>query len=308
MSVFESVRQILEDLEACGKIPKGSYQLEKEYSLSRLTSFKTGGEATVLFPEKEEALVGIIPILNQKQIPYFLLGNGSNVIAKDEGYKGLVVSLLRLKEISASGNEITASCGASITSLATFAWKRGLTGMEPFFGIPGTVGGAVYMNAGAYGGECKDVLSSVRFLTPEGEIKTLPTAELAMGYRTSIFESNGCVILSGVFSLKPGKSDAIRAAMDDFMARRTAKQPLEYPSAGSTFKRCEGRFTAQMIDEAGLKGKRVGGAMVSEKHAGFIINYENATSADIFALIALVKEEILKKEGLSIQCEVRVIE
>jgi UDP-N-acetylmuramate dehydrogenase len=180
--------------------------------------------------------------------------------------------------------------------------------MEPFFGIPGTVGGAVFMNAGAYGGECKDVLSSVRFLTPQGEIKSLPVSQLSMGYRTSVFEHNGCIILSAVFSLQKGESGAIRAAMDDFMARRTAKQPLEYPSAGSTFKRCEGRFTAQMIDRAGLKGKRVGGAMVSEKHAGFIINYDNATSADIFELIALVKQEIFKKEGLSIQCEVRVIE
>lgn len=308
MSVYSEIFQILEELEKLGKIGKGSYQLEEKHSLSSLTTFKTGGDATVLFPEKEEVLVHLLPLLAEKKIPFFVLGNGSNVIAKDEGYEGLIISLLRLKEISVSGNEITAACGASVTALANFARKHSLTGMEPFFGIPGTVGGAIFMNAGAYGGECKDVLSSVRYLTPEGQIKCLPVSELAMGYRTSIFEKLGGVILSGVFSLKRGDPDAIRAAMDDFMARRTAKQPLEYPSAGSTFKRCEGRYTAQMIDEAGLKGKRVGGAMVSEKHAGFIINYDNATSSDLLNLIELVKKEILEKEGISIQCEVRVIE
>lgn len=164
------------------------------------------------------------------------------------------------------------------------------------------------MNAGAYGGECADVLSSVTYLTEEGKVEDLPLEKLEMGYRTSIFQKNGGIILSATFDLIAGDPKEIRSKMDDFMERRREKQPLNFPSAGSTFKRCEGHFTAQMIDEAGLKGKRVGGAMVSEKHAGFVINYDNAKSSDIFALIDLVKKTIFEKNGLCIQCEVRVIE
>jgi UDP-N-acetylmuramate dehydrogenase len=250
----------------------------------------------------------LFPLLNQENIPYFLLGSGSNVIAKDEGYHGLILSFERLKKAEVKGNVICAQSGMSVTALANLAKKHSLMGMEFFYGIPGSVGGAVFMNAGAYGGECKNILKSVTFITREGQVMTLPTEQLQMGYRTSLFETNGAAILSAEFSLEKGDPLTIGKTMDELMEKRRTKQPLEYPSAGSTFKRCEGRFTAQMIDEAGLKGARVGGAMVSEKHAGFIINYDNATSADIFELIALVKQEIFKKEGLSIQCEVRVIE
>jgi len=183
-----------------------------------------------------------------------------------------------------------------------------LTGMEALYGIPGTVGGAVFMNAGAYGTECRDVLAFVNCITSSGEFKTYSVDELALGYRTSRFEESDDLILSATFRLKKGKAEEIRAAMDDFMARRVEKQPLEYPSAGSTFKRYEGRFTAQLIDENGLKGYRHGGAMVSEKHAGFVINYDHATSSDIFAVIEKVQETIFESEGIRIQREVRIIE
>ncbi|MBR5295831.1 MAG: UDP-N-acetylmuramate dehydrogenase [Clostridia bacterium] len=307
MSLFEKVKEILSSLVETGVFQKEDYELCEEYSLSRLTTFATGGKALVLFPEKIEVIKYLFPILVEKKVPYYILGNGSNVIAPDEGYNGLILSTLHMKKVFVKENTIEAQCGASLTAVASLAQKNSLSGMECLYGIPGTIGGAVFMNAGAYGGECKDVLSSVTFLTKEGEVKTLPVNELKMGYRTSHFENSGDFILSALFSLESGEKEEIRSKMDDFMGRRMEKQPLDYPSAGSTFKRCEGRFTAQMIDEAGLKGARVGGAMVSEKHAGFVINYDNATSSDILNLIDHVKKVIFEKEGLHIQCEVRMI-
>ena len=308
MSVAQQIQKLLFSLEEKACFSKDDYEICENYPLAKLTTFCTGGPALVLFPEKKEVLSSLIPLLIKEKIPYYVLGNGSNVIALDEGYEGLILSTLRLKNMTVSENEITADCGASLTGTASLAQRSGLSGMENLYGIPGTVGGAVFMNAGAYGGECKDVVSSVSVLTPDGVIKTLSGEEAEFGYRTSRFEKSGEVILSATFSLAPGDKDEIKSKMDDFMNRRRSKQPLEFPSAGSTFKRYEGRFTAQMIDEAGLKGARVGGAMVSEKHAGFVINYDNATSADILNLIDHVKKVILEKEGLHIQCEVRVIQ
>lgn len=308
MSVFQTVGEILNRLCDQGKLSPCDFELAENHSLSKLTSFHTGGDATVFFPETVSAVKELFPLLVREKIPYFVLGNGSNVIAKDEGYEGLILSLGRLKKTQVSENLITAECGVSITALATIAKKHSLSGMEFFYGIPGSVGGAVFMNAGAYGGECKDILQSVTFITPEGEVKELPAEELEMGYRTSIFEKNRSVILSATFRLKKGNEAEISVLMEDLMERRISKQPLEYPSAGSTFKRYEDRFTAKMIDDAGLKGARVGGAMVSEKHAGFVINYDHATSADIFRLIRRVKDVIFEKEGIHIQCEVRTIE
>ncbi len=308
MSVYQTIFRILEDFEKEGKIKSEEYELCEKYSLSRLTSFKTGGDATVLFPKTVSAAALIYPILKKNKIPTFILGNGSNVIAKDEGYQGLILSLTGLKKTVVEGERITAESGALLTSVATLAQKNALTGMEALYGIPGTVGGAVFMNAGAYGSECRDVIVSATCVTAAGEVKTYPVEELSLGYRTSRFEESDDLILSATFALKSGDGVAIRAAMDDFMSRRVEKQPLEYPSAGSTFKRYEGRFTAQLIDESGLKGYRSGGAMVSEKHAGFVINYDHATSADIFAVIQKVQDTIFEREGIHIQREVRIIE
>ncbi len=308
MNVCLRVNEILAELCQKGKIAREDWEMIPDHPLSRLTSFRTGGRAAVLFPLKVRVITCLFPILVSEKIPYFILGNGSNVIAKDEGYSGLVLSLSRLRETRVLGTCVTAEAGVSITSLATLAKKNSLTGMEFFYGIPGSVGGAVFMNAGAYGGECKDILKEVTFVTREGEVKTLPTKDLNMGYRTSVFEENGAVILSATFQLEKGDSEEIFRNMEDLIARRSEKQPLEYPSAGSTFKRYPGRYTAQMIDQAGLKGFAVGGAKVSEKHAGFVINYDNATSSDILELIRKIKEIIFEKEGIHIQCEVRVIE
>lgn len=306
-SILHRLEALLSGLCEKGAICEADYEISPEHALSTLTSFRTGGPALVLFPKKESVVISLLPLLVKEKVPFFVLGNGSNVIAEDEGYDGVILSLLKLKETSISGTEITAAAGASITGLAVLAQKNSLAGMEFFYGIPGSVGGAVFMNAGAYGGECKDILKSVTFVTREGEVLTLGADALEMGYRTSIFEKNGAVILSATFSLKKGDLDDIRGVMEDLMARRVEKQPLEYPSAGSTFKRYPGRFTAQMIDEAGLKGFSVGGAMVSEKHAGFVINYHQATSADILELIRRIQSKILEKEGIAIECEVRLI-
>ncbi len=308
MSIVQQIKSLLFSLEEKGAFSKDEYEFCENFPLAKLTTFCTGGPAAVLFPEKKEVLCHLFPRLIAENIPYFILGNGSNVIALDEGYQGLIISTLRLKNMSVSKNIIEADCGASLTGVASLAQKNGLSGMENLFGIPGSVGGAVFMNAGAYGGECKDVVSSVTVLTPEGEIKTVLGEDAGFGYRTSRFEKSGEVILSARFSLAHGDKDEIKEKMDDFMGRRLEKQPLDFPSAGSTFKRYEGRFTAQMIDEAGLKGARVGGAMVSEKHAGFVINYDSAKSADILNLIDHVKKVVFEKEGLHIQCEVRIIE
>lgn len=308
MSVYATLSAILSELEKDGKLSAEEYELCETYSLSRLTSFKTGGNATVLFPKTVSAAALIYPILKKENIPTFILGNGSNVIAKDEGYPGLILSLIGLKKTEVNGTSITAESGVLLTTVASLAQKNALTGMEALYGIPGTVGGAVFMNAGAYGTECRDVLTSVTCVTSFGELRTYAVEDLALSYRTSRFEENDDLILSATFGLKCGDGTSIRASMDDYMARRVEKQPLEYPSAGSTFKRYEGRFTAQLIDESGLKGYRHGGAMVSEKHAGFVINYDHATSADIFAVIQKVQETIYEREGIHIQREVRIIE
>lgn len=277
-------------------------------SLSRLTTFHTGGACLALYPQSISALTALVKAFREEKLPFYLLGNGSNVIAPDEGYDGVVVVLTDLKQCEVSKNRLTAQCGASLTSAAVTAQHASLGGMEFCYGIPGTVGGAVFMNAGAYGGECKDILESVTYLTKDGRIQTLPPQDLEMGYRTSIFQSNGAVILSATFLLAEKDREEIRAEMDRLMALRIEKQPLDYPSAGSTFKRCEGRFTAKMIEDAGLKGERVGGAMVSEKHAGFVINYDRASSADILTLIERIRSVILEKEGVLIQPEVRILQ
>ena len=308
MNIYDFVNDFLESQIQASFFSSDDFVLAKDCLLSSLTTFKTGGKSVVLFPKREEVLYRLMPFISEHHIPYFILGNGSNVLAKDEGYEGLIISLMEMKNISVSGHEITAQSGASITHLASVACHNNLTGMEFFYGIPGSVGGAVFMNAGAYGGECKDILKSVTYISPLVEVITAPTADLSMGYRDSIFQRNGAVILSAVFSLNLGNFDEISATMKDLMGRRIEKQPLEYPSAGSTFRRYEGRFTAKMIEEAGLKGVSVGGAMVSKKHAGFIINYNNATSDDIFRLIQKVKDVIFEKEKIHIECEVRIIE
>ncbi len=284
------------------------FEWDPAASLSALTSFKTGGPASVVAPLTASAAARLYPALKIAGVPVFVLGGGTNVIARDEGYEGVIFSTAKLRGVAAKGGVLTAESGLPVTTLAVAARKRSLTGAEFLYGIPGTVGGAVFMNAGAYGGETREICVSVRAVSPEGEVRDFSAEECDFSYRHSAFSEHPWLVLSASFALQPGEAKAIREKMDDLMQRRRDKQPLEYPSAGSTFKRCEGRFTAQIIDQLGLKGTRRGGAMVSEKHAGFIINYDHATSRDIFDVIDEVRRVVREKENLDLECEVRVIE
>ncbi len=287
-----------------------SLDFEKNVSLAEHSTIKVGGNADyVAYPKSESALCALVDYLNDEGIKYAVVGNGSNLIFADEGYRGVIVITNHLKKIRKTRNTLYAECGVSLTALAVYAQKHGLSGLEFAYGIPGTVGGAVYMNAGAYGGEIKDVLQkSAYFDLSISKRCELYNAGHKFGYRDSIYESNNNVILSAVFELNQKEPAEIKAEMDGYMAARKEKQPLDYPSAGSTFKRCEGHYTAQMIDELGLKGFSVGGAQVSEKHAGFVINKGNATSKDIKELIKIIKQKIKEKYDIDIQEEVKYID
>ena len=287
-----------------------SLDFEKNVSLAEHSTMKVGGNADyIAYPKSESALCALVDYLNDEGIKYTVVGNGSNLIFDDDGYRGVIVITTHLKKIRKTRNTLYAECGVSLTALAVYAQKHGLSGLEFAYGIPGTVGGAVYMNAGAYGGEIKDVLQkSAYFDVSISKRCELYNAGHKFGYRDSIYETNDNVILSAVFELKPKDPAEIKAEMDGYMAARKEKQPLDYPSAGSTFKRCEGHYTAQMIDELGLKGCSVGGAQVSEKHAGFVINKGNATSKDIKDLIKIIKQKVKEKYDLDIQEEVKYID
>ena len=238
-------------------------------------------------------------------IPVMILGNGSNLLVSDNGIEGAVITLDGdFKEITVDGDTITSGAGAKLSRLCSVALENSLTGLEFAYGIPGSVGGAMYMNAGAYGGEMKDVALSVTALTPDGEIREVPAEELQLGYRTSAFKTNGDIILFSKYKLEQGDQAAIKAKMDDVMDRRKTKQPLEFPSAGSVFKRPEGAFAGTLIEQCGLKGKTVGGAQVSEKHAGFIINIGGATCDDVMGLVKLVQDTVKAETGYFLEREI----
>ena len=262
--------------------------LEKEQvleaeSMSRHTTFRIGGPADLfVVPKSVDEIAEVLKICREEKAPYFILGNGSNLLVSDKGYRGVVVQLYRgFGKITVSGEEIHAQAGALLSGIAAAARDASLTGFEFAGGIPGTLGGAVVMNAGAYGGEMKDVLKEVTVLTPEGEILTLQADELHMGYRTSVVKEAGYIVLEAVLSLAKGDPEAIRSRMQELAGMRSSKQPLSYPSAGSTFKRPEGYFAGKLIMDSGLRGYQVGGAQVSEKHCGFVINSGNATAEDV---------------------------
>ena len=275
--------------------------------MSRHTTFRIGGAADLYFePHSEEELLFLLRTSKELGIRTLILGRGSNLLFDDAGFRGAVLSTASMRAIRVAGSVLTAEAGASLRSCANEALEHSLTGLEFAHGIPASCGGAVFMNAGAYDGEIAHVLSSSRYYdTLTDEIITLDNADHTFGYRESVYRKHPeRVILSAEFRLNAGDPDAIRAKMDDLMRRRIEKQPLEYPSAGSTFKRYPGRFTAQMIDEAGLKGYTIGGAQVSEKHAGFVINRGNATAADVHRLIDHIRAELQKKFGVIIETEV----
>lgn len=278
-------------------------------AMSRHTTFKIGGPADYfLMPDKDTDVGRIVKICKESAIPYFILGNGSNLLVGDGGYRGAVIQIYKnISAVTVEGTKITVQAGALLSSVAAAAKNAALTGFEFAGGIPGTMGGAVVMNAGAYGGEMKDVLTEVTVMDEEGEIVTLPADKLELGYRTSIIKTAGYIVLEAKLQLKEGNPEVIRETMKDLTIRRTTKQPLEYPSAGSTFKRPEGYFAGKLIMDSGLAGYQVGGAQVSEKHCGFVINAGGATARDVRTLMDNVRDIVYKKYGVTLEPEVKFL-
>ncbi len=269
------------------------------------TSFKIGGGCDYfVMPENAEQLKAIISKAKELNIPFFVLGKGSNLLVSDSGIEGIVISMAGLNGITVNDDEITAGAGVSVANLCTTALQNGLSGIEFAYGIPGSVGGGLYMNCGAYGGQFSDAVVSAEYLSRDGEVVTINAEDMRLGYRTSIFKENGGIVLSATFKLKNEEQDKIKAAMDDYMERRITKQPLEYPSAGSVFKRPTGYFAGALIEQNNLKGFTVGGAQVSEKHAGFIINFKNATANDVKALIKEIQSVVKKADGVDLETEI----
>ncbi len=280
-------------------------EIRQNEPMSRHTTFRIGGSAALfLIPQTVGALTDLCGMIRETGARYYILGNGSNLLFDDSGFDGAVVSMGALTGICVEGNRITAESGAQLMNVCKKSRDAGLAGLEFAYGIPGSVGGAVYMNAGAYGGETAHVLKESTYLDPSDlTVHTIPLSEHKYGYRESIYKHSNFIILSAIFELHEGDTEEIGAMMNDYMNRRITKQPLDYPSAGSVFKRYPGRFTGQMIEEAGLKGYTIGGAQVSEKHAGFIINRGGATAADVLALVEHIKNVILEQFGCALECE-----
>lgn len=278
----------------------------KDEPMSRHTTFKIGGSAsTYIKVGTLSKLSAILKECKNSNIDYMIIGNGSNLLVSDKGLDKAVIRLDgELRNISLI-DETTIYCGAgaSLAALCKFALKNGLSGLEFAWGIPGTVGGAVFMNAGAYGGEMKDVVYSASHITKSGEIGRTDKGDLQFGYRNSIYRSNGCIITGVTLKLERAQIKEIQEKMDDYLSRRTSKQPLEFPSAGSVFKRPEGAFAGALIEQCGLKGKAIGGAQVSDKHAGFIINRSNATSQDVRDLIKEIQDTVKTETGYDLECE-----
>ena len=281
-------------------------EIKQNEPMSRHTSFKIGGNADLyIIPHDMDALIEIVRILKETETKRYFLGNATNVLFDDAGFRGAVVSLGNICAIKVIENRIVAEAGASLNLVCKTARDKELSGLEFAYGIPGSIGGAVFMNAGAYGGEMSQVVAqSTYFSLDDMTVHTIPLTAHEYGYRESVYRHNNWLVLSAVLELQKGEYDKINAAMNDYMSRRIDKQPLEYPSAGSVFKRYPGRYTGQMIEECGLKGYSIGGAQVSEKHAGFIVNKGGATSADVLALIEHIKNEVYKKFDCRIECEV----
>lgn len=272
------------------------------------TTFRIGGEADVFISPKAEELEAVLAIAKEEQVPVTVIGNGSNLLVGDGGIRGLVVEIgAGMSAISLVGSLLTAEAGALLSKVAGVAASAGLGGMEFAAGIPGSVGGAVTMNAGAYGGEMKDILKSVKVLTRDGQRKTLSVEELELGYRHSCIPEKDYIVVEAQFSLSEKPEEEIRSLMAELSGRRREKQPLEYPSAGSTFKRPEGYFAGKLIMDAGLRGYTVGGAQVSEKHCGFVINWGNATAADVKKLMEDVQKKVYEKFGVTLEPEVKII-
>ena len=291
-------------VEICGR---GSVQTD--VPMSEHTTFRTGGPADYYVAPKDfEIFQKLLWYMRQSEREYLILGRGSNILVGDRGYRGLVIdTTAHLKSIVFSGETVVADAGVSLAMVAGMAAEASLSGMEFASGIPGTIGGAVYMNAGAYGGEMSQIVESVDVYGVTGERATILGSEMGFGYRTSVAQKQDLPILSVKLRLTPGRRDDIRAVMSEMNESRREKQPLEYPSAGSTFKRPEGYFAGKLISDTGLSGLTIGGACVSQKHNGFIVNLGNATSADIMDLINEVRERVMARFGVELEPEVRIV-
>lgn len=287
----------------------GSDNVYKNEPMRKHTTFRIGGPADFyLCPHSAKEIQKAVAICREEELPYFILGNGSNLLVSDQGYRGVVIQLWKnVSDILVEGCRIRAKAGASLAKIAGEALEEGLTGMEFAAGIPGTLGGAVVMNAGAYGGEMKDILQEALVMDEQGEIFTLKKEELHLGYRTSIIKEKGYIVLAAALELKPGDRKEIKEKMDELKQRRVEKQPLDMPSAGSTFKRPEGYFAGKLIMDAGLRGFSVGGAQISEKHCGFVVNTGKATANDVLTLIREVQKRVRDKFGVELETEVKFL-
>lgn len=277
--------------------------------MSRHTTFRIGGNADCLLEiESVEQLSKIKNYLNKLELPYLVIGNGSNLLISDDGYRGIILSIgEKFSQVSVEGNLVIAQAGAPMSKIARVALENGLTGFEFASGIPGTIGGGVVMNAGAYDGELKQVVTMVKVVDLEGNLLELEAETMEFGYRTSAIKNTGFTAVEVQIQLQPGDKEKIKARMDELAAKRREKQPLEYPSAGSTFKRPEGYFAGALIMEAGLRGFQIGGAQVSEKHCGFVINKGGATAEDVKALIAHVQRTVKEQSGVDLEPEVIIV-
>lgn len=302
---MDRIDRLAEQLEQiCPRV-----ELLRDEPLSRHTTFRIGGPARLMaVPPAAGQLQKVLVLCRRWEITPIVLGNGSNVLAPDEGVNGLVIQLSGLNGLARMGDTtLLCDSGVPLARLALFAQQNGLTGLEFAHGIPGTLGGGVFMNAGAYGGELKDVVTESRCLTMDGEEQSLRGTEQQFSYRHSAYSSGGKIVIFAQLELKKGEPEEIRAKMAELAARRREKQPLEYPSAGSTFKRPEGHFAAALIEQSGLKGYTIGGAQVSEKHAGFLVNRGGATCSDVLRLVEHVRETVRQRTGVELELEVRVL-
>lgn len=285
-------------------------KIEKNAPLKDRTTFKIGGNCDLLVHMNgEESFLRLVPLAEKFGVPYYIFGKGSNLIVDSDGIAGVVfLSGKDFSEIvSVDGDTFVCQAGTPLVQICNKALEQGLTGLEFAYGIPGTLGGAVFMNAGAYGGEMKDVVSSVKAMDRQGNVKTYSNSELGFSYRHSRFCQSGEIILSAEIKLRKGEKSEIKAKMEELMEKRRSKQPLEYPSAGSTFKRPEGNYAAALIEQCGLKGVHVGDAEVSEKHSGFIVNKGNAAFAELMELIGIVKDTVKEKTGYVLECEPLIV-
>lgn len=292
----------------------GSDNVIKEANMSSYTTFRIGGIADyVVTPENEEQLAKLLHLIKEESVDFVVIGNGSNILVSDNGFDGIVIQLgdkfssFVIKDKDESGVYVDVTAGMRLSRLGNELAAGSIEGFEFATGIPGTIGGAVMMNAGAYGGEIKDIIKSARVMDFDGNVKELSRDELELGYRTSIIAKKNYIVISAVFGLKKGDREKIKSNIKELALKRREKQPLEYPSAGSTFKRPEGYFAAKLIEDAGLKGLSVGGAQVSEKHAGFVINKKDAKAMDVIRLTDEIKEKVYDKFGVKLELEIKKI-